>query len=118
MTDLARYRAEVSGSNGEETLAGQLRMVGIPFVRQFHFGAGWTPPKKYAADFAIGETLLVEVDGAVWTHGRHSRGDADYARDAWAIIHGWTVLRVSTGQVESGQALQWIEAIRERMLCP
>jgi very-short-patch-repair endonuclease len=118
-TDLERYRAQLNGSEPEEALAWQLKAADIPFVQQFHFGAGWTPPRKYAADFAIvdkGSALLVEVDGGSWVAGRHNRGagfEKDRERDALALIHGWRVLRVTPKQVESGEALGWIEKALE-----
>ena len=118
MSDLARYRAQLNGSEPEAMLAWQLKAADIPFVQQFHFGAGWTPPRKYAADFAIVDKgasgLLIEVEGGTWVSGRHNRGvgfEKDCEKYALALIHGWRVLRCTPSQIESGVALQWIEAL-------
>jgi very-short-patch-repair endonuclease len=115
MTDLERYRAALNGSDPEEELAFDLKAAGIPFARQFHFAAHWTPPRKFAADFAFPLAwLLVEVDGGGYIAGRHTRGagfEADHERDALAMLHGWRVLRVTPKQVESGIALTWIEGL-------
>lgn len=49
--------------------------------------------------------LAVEIDGAVWARGRHTRGsgfEADCCKINEAQIQGWKVLRYSTGQVKQG----------------
>jgi very-short-patch-repair endonuclease len=104
-------------SDGEDLLAFHLKAAGILFTRQFYFAAGWPlkpgqKARKWAADFALADGLLVEVDGGVFVNGGHNRGKAytdDRERDAEALCHGWRVLRVTTDQVESGAALAWIE---------
>ena len=56
--------------------------------------------------------VAVEVDGGVWTGGRHVTGsgatkDAEKFSEAAAL--GWRVLRVTPAHVESGQAVAWLE---------
>jgi very-short-patch-repair endonuclease len=79
--------------------------------RQYRFD----PSRKWEADFCWpARLLIVEVDGGVFVNGGHNRGKAytdDRERDAEAMCHGWKVLRVTTAQVESGQALAWIERL-------
>jgi very-short-patch-repair endonuclease len=99
-------------SDGEAALAFHLRAAGLPEpLRQFHFA----PTRRWAADFAFpAQMLLVEVDGGVYIAGGHNRGAAytdDRERDAEAMCLGYRVLRVTTGQVDSGQALNWIERL-------
>ena len=56
--------------------------------------------------------LAVEVDGATWTQGRHTRGagyEADCEKLNAAVLLGWRVLRFTYGQVYSGYALATIE---------
>jgi very-short-patch-repair endonuclease len=71
--------------------------------RRFRFDYCW-PDRKIA----------LEVDGATWTGGRHTRG-AGVAKDCEkvceAAIAGWKVLRVTTQQVENGQAIGWLERL-------
>ena len=58
--------------------------------------------------------LAVEVDGGGFVQGRHSRGaglEKDAEKFAEAAILGWTVIRVTPKQVQSGQALAWIERL-------
>ena len=56
--------------------------------------------------------VAVEVDGGVWTGGRHVTGsgatkDAEKFSEAAAL--GWRCLRVTPEHVESGQAVAWLE---------
>ena len=73
------------------------------------------PHRRFRFDFAWPALkIALEVDGATWTGGRHTRG-AGVARDCEkvceAAIAGWTVLRVTTQQVENGQAIGWLERL-------
>ena len=73
------------------------------------------PTRKWRSDYAfVGARILMEVDGGLFINGGHSRGKArenDYSKDANALIMGWRVLRVSTGQLKSGLAMVWLKAI-------
>jgi len=55
---------------------------------------------------------LVEVEGGIWSGGRHTRGKG-YLRDLEkynaATMMGFQVIRFSTDQVKSGHAIQQIE---------
>ena len=69
--------------------------------------------RKWRFDFAWPERwFAVEVDGAIFVRGRHTRGvgvEADMEKFAEALIAGWKVLRVSTNQVKDGRAVGWIQ---------
>lgn len=96
--------------DGGEVLMQQLRYAGHHgWVRELRFH----PVRKWRFDLAqSGMRLAVEVEGGVWRNGAHSRGKGfteDCEKYAEALILGWSVLRVTTDQVKSGQALQWIE---------
>lgn len=70
--------------------------------RRFRFDVAW-PARKIA----------LEVDGGVWTGGRHTRGrgaTSDAEKFSLAAILGWRVLRATTQQVRSGQAVAWVQA--------
>ena len=73
----------------ELTLVRQILAVGLPCPfeehrfceRKFRFDLAW-PDRK----------LACEIDGAVWTNGRHSRGagiQRDCEKFSLAAIHGW-----------------------------
>ena len=91
-----------------------LKADGIPFERHYRFH----PNRKWPADFHILETLLlVEVEGGVFIRGRHSRGVGftdDCEKYAEAMCLGYTVLRVTPAQVDSGAAVDWVKRILER----
>ena len=71
--------------------------------RKWRFDACW-PDRKVA----------LEVDGAIWIQGRHSRGggmEKDNEKLNAAQILGWRVFRYSTGQVRKGLALADLRAV-------
>jgi very-short-patch-repair endonuclease len=98
-------------SNLEELFAFQLRALGIQAVREHRFA----PPRRWRFDFALPELLIaVEIEGGVWTGGRHTRGSgftADAEKYAEALCLGWRVLRITGDHVRSGQGLKWLERL-------
>lgn len=97
-------------STGEEAFALQIRALKLPTpVREYVFA----PPRKYRFDYAWPDIkMAVEIDGGIWTKGRHTRGkgfEADCLKIALAIQNGWRVYRFSTGQVNKMVAIDFIE---------
>jgi hypothetical protein len=87
----------------------QCQLAGLPKPEaEFKFH----PNRRWRFDFCWpAHSIAVEVDGAVYSGGRHTRGagvEKDNEKFAEAMCMGWKVLRVSTGQVQSGAALEWI----------
>ncbi len=87
----------------------QVQLAGLPEpVREFRFH----PVRKWRFDFAWPYVrLAVEVEGGVWTRGRHVRGagfEADCEKYAEATAQGWRVMRVTPRHIRTGQALDWI----------
>ena len=71
------------------------------------------PERKWRVDFWFPEGLAVECEGGTWAMGRHNRGtgfEQDCEKYAAIAIKGFRLIRVTKGQIESGQALKWIEA--------
>lgn len=107
-------------SDGEKSLARQLADgIGLDhFVREHRFH----PKRRWRFDFAwLPEMLAVEVEGGVFSRGRHTRGSGfveDCEKYAEAAILGWTVIRVPTSWATSGKAfrliVRWMEARDER----
>lgn len=95
-------------SEGEATLAQHLKAHSIGFEQEFKFHE----TRKWRADFLItGHKLLVEVEGGIWSGGRHTRGSgyqADMEKYNAATVLGYQVLRFSTAQVKSGMAIKAI----------
>ena len=107
----AEARALTSGSAPEQALMLQCRLAGLPTPTP---QAALVPGRRFRFDLVfLAERLAVEVDGGLFTGGRHSRGlgaEADMEKAALAIGLGWRVMRVSPRHVRTGQALAWIEA--------
>ena len=98
----------------EALLLAQLRIAGLPEpVQQFRFH----PTRRWRADFCFPDAmLLVEVDGATWARGRHTRGrgyEGDAEKGNAAQLLGWRVFRFTRNQIESGYAVNTIEKALE-----
>lgn len=95
-------------SVGVETLKLHLKCAGINFTPEHKFHVA----RKWRFDFMLQHGIAVEVDGGIWTQGRHSRGagmEKDNEKLNEAAILGWRILRFSTGQVKSGLAIDTIK---------
>lgn len=78
----------------------------FPLLRRFHLPIPeaeykFHPHRKWMADFCwLPQMLMLEVDGGVWTRGRHTRG-AGWLQDAEksnaAAILGYRCLRTTPG---------------------
>lgn len=98
-------------SVGEAALIQQLKTLKIEFEQEFQFHT----TRKWRADFHIKNTkLLIEVEGGIWSGGRHTRGKGylgDMEKYNAATMMGFQVLRFSTEQVTSGFAIKQIEGL-------
>lgn len=96
-------------SEGEVILARDLRALKINFEQEYKFH----PERNWRADFLItGTKILIEVEGGIWSGGRHTRGKgfiADMEKYNAAAVMGFKVLRFDTQQVKSGSAIKQIE---------
>lgn len=115
-TLLAHQKVKVKGQGRpadthlEDNLLALITLAGLPRpVTQFRFH----PRRRWRSDLAWPEQkLLVEVEGGIYADGRHVRGtgyEGDCEKYNEAALLGYTVLRVTAGQIESGAAVQWIE---------
>ena len=65
-----KVKGEKVQSEGEQTLSLQLKVLRIEFEQEFQFH----PTRKWRADFHLkGRRILVEVEGGIWSNGRHTR---------------------------------------------
>ncbi len=98
-------------SRGEVLLATHLKACKIDFEQEYKFH----PKRKWRADFLItGKKILVEIEGGIWSGGRHTRGKGylgDMEKYNQAAMMGFTVLRFSTEQVKAGVAIKQIEQL-------
>lgn len=73
------------------------------------------PLRDWRFDLAWPDLMIaIEIDGAVFVGGRHTRGvgyEADCEKLNEAMLRGWRVLRVTPGLVRSRSALGWIDRL-------
>ena len=104
-----KVKGEKVQSEGEAKLARDLKALKIEFEQEYQFH----PKRKWRADFhLVGKKILVEVEGGIWSGGRHTRGKGyigDMEKYNAAVMMGYQVIRFSTEQVKSGLAVQQIE---------
>ena len=86
------------------------RAAGLPEpVPEYQFH----PSRKWRADYCWpAQKLILEIDGGVWTQGRHTRGSgriADMEKQSEAAILGYRILYVTPEQVSNGAALDYIQ---------
>ncbi|EOV5269208.1 TPA: DUF559 domain-containing protein [Acinetobacter baumannii] len=107
----ASVKKERVVSEGEATLVQHLKTHKISFEQEYKFH----PTRKWRADFLItGTKILIEVEGGIWSGGRHTRGKGylgDMEKYNSAAMMGFTVLRFSTEQVKAGVAIKQIEQL-------
>jgi hypothetical protein len=78
---------------------GLLRKRWPDAVAEHRFAHG----RRWRFDFAVPSLLVaVEINGAIWTSGRHSRGSGllkEYEKMRAAAILGWRVLPFATAEI-------------------
>lgn len=87
---------------------------GPPLEQEYRFH----PRRRWRFDFALpARKLAIEINGGVWTSGRHTRGQG-YLRDREKVnaaqLAGWRVFELGTGQVSAGSVRQIVEFIRSQ----
>ncbi len=72
-------------------------------------------PRKWRFDYAWPENMIaLEVEGGVWTEGRHTRGKgfiADMEKYNTAVCLGWRILRVTPQDMNDGTVFKWLKDI-------
>ena len=78
----------------------------IPHEREYRF----CRTRRWRSDFAFPDHgLLVEIEGGLFVQGRHNRAKgmiADMEKYNTAAKEGWRLLRYTTDQVRSGEAIE------------
>lgn len=81
--------------------------LGVP-VAEYRFA----PPRKWRFDFAfVEQKIAIEVEGGVWTGGRHTRGSGflkDMEKYNAAAVLGWRVFRCTPDTLLSPNTLDLI----------
>lgn len=88
-------------SDAELAFAHWWRVLGGPALEtEFRFH----PPRRWRADFAHeAARVLIEIEGGVWSGGRHTRGagfENDAAKYNQAALDGWAVFRLTPGMID------------------
>ena len=99
----------MGSSQYEAVFAFQVRATGLPApVREYRFH----PRRQWRFDFCWpAYNLAVEIEGAVWTRGRHTRGSGfvqDMEKYNAAAVAGWRVLRFDPEAVLNGTARELV----------
>jgi len=98
-------------SSLEDKFAWQINALGLPEPeREYRF----CPSRRWRFDFAWPDNYLIaaEVEGGIWTHGRHTRGsgfERDCEKYDEATLLGWRVFKFTSGMIRSGYAIRTIE---------
>ena len=97
-------------SHLETLLLDQLALAGFPAPER---EVSLVPGRRFRCDLVWRpQRLVCEVEGGVWTGGRHTRG-AGFTRDCEKTneltLLGYRVLRITAEHIRSGQALAWLE---------
>ena len=100
----------------EERFARMWDALGGPVLkREYKF----MPSRRWRADFAWEDAhLLIEIEGGVWNRGRHltPRG---FLKDAEkylaATLLGWTVIRLTSPQINPATIKQILDYARDRI---
>jgi len=90
-----------------------MKELGVGLIPEHQFA----PPRRWRFDYAVAPLcarIAIEIEGAIWTRGRHTRGSG-YERDLekyrMATALGWRVYRFSTGEVLKGVALEFFKTV-------
>lgn len=76
------------------------------------------PTRKWRFDYAwVEQKVALEVEGAVWTGGRHTRGSGyvkDLEKYSEAAILGWCVIRVTPKELTTRGLESAVRALTAR----
>lgn len=115
-----RKKLPTTLSQHEILLGMHLKELGYgDYQREFRF----FPERKWRFDFAVLRNdglksslkLAIEIEGSIWTQGRHTRGagfQADMLKYNTAVVMGWSVLRFSVADVLNGQARETLKQFK------
>ncbi len=88
----------------------QCLAAGLPEPEPEHYFAR---PRKWRVDFAfVEQKVAVELEGGVWTGGRHVRPKGflnDIEKYNELALRGWVLIRCTHDMVASGEALALVE---------
>ncbi len=99
----------------EEIFALHCKAHKIAIEREYRFH----PTRKWRFDAAIPALkIAIEIEGGVWTNGRHTRGSgaiADMEKYNEAAKLGWFVYRFHSNAVKNGNAVQFLRGVLDNL---
>ena len=102
----------VTGSALELDFQFQMQAAGLP-IPEFEYMFAKKIGRLWRFDIAYPDRkIAVELEGGVWTRGRHTRGKGfinDCDKYNAATLMGWRVFRFTRDHVDSGTALKTLE---------
>jgi len=108
----------MSKSALEAMFALQLRALGVPEPEREYVFAKKAMGRNWRFDMAWPDLMIaVEVEGGVWSRGRHTRGAGfieDCSKQNAAVRLGWRVLRIPTPMVEDGSGAEMVVEMMKR----
>ena len=85
--------------------------TGTKFVKEYKFH----PTRKWRFDYAnLEKKIAIEVEGGIWTKGRHTRGKGyigDMEKYNNAVLLGWKVLRFTPEQMKHTETYNMINQL-------
>jgi very-short-patch-repair endonuclease len=95
----------------DPVFAALLRSAKLPLpTPEYRFA----PPRRWRADYCwTDERVILEVEGGVWSRGRHTRGSGflkDVEKYNHAALLGYRVLRCTPATLCTTETLRMIEA--------
>lgn len=86
---------------------------GIDFVTEYKFD----PTRRWRADLCcIEQRIIIEVEGGVWTNGRHTRGKgflADLEKYNTATCQGWRLIRTTPDKLLTIETIGYVKLLIE-----
>ena len=87
--------------------------LGVEVLKEYRFH----PTRKWRFDYAIpSRRIAIEVEGGVWTQGRHTRPQGflgDMEKYNTATLMGWRVFRTTPDRLISQATLRMLKSAME-----
>lgn len=97
-------------NQGKLLLSTHLTEKGFRFRTEYRFH----PKRMWRFDFCLPDYMVaIEIEGGTWIQGRHNTGSGmqgDIEKYNEAVRAGWRLLRFTTADVMSGNAIEFIDS--------
>lgn len=94
-----------------------LEELKVPFEEEYRFDLN----RKWRLDFAFPQwKIAIEVEGGVWSGGRHTRGigyEKDCEKYNALAMQGWMLYRFTGGMVEGGEFSEVMKRVIHSRIC-